>query len=288
MRTAHPRRPTTSVRTPSTARPTVTEFNGGLTYIEAHEGRVPVVVAARVGRITGLFHPRQKAHLDVYLENTTPWVSYCGLYTFYPMALLAVAGGGGAPPPARRPCSRCWRRSLSVIVTVALFYAATRFRATAEGRALPAGRGRRRCRAGRRSWRARGSDAGRDRPASRRAVDRPWPASDRSASAGWRVGRRTSSGAAGPAGCWCWPCWSASALRLGWILYAARSRPGLHDPLFYLAPGPEPGAGRRLPLPTARDRPPTTRSGTRPSWPPGSGSCSTRRSRTTGSRRRSA
>ncbi len=68
------------------------QFNGGLKYIEAHKGRVPVVVAARVGRITDLFHARQQAHLDVYLENTTSWVSFAGLYTFYPMALLAVAG----------------------------------------------------------------------------------------------------------------------------------------------------------------------------------------------------
>ena len=50
-------------------------------------------MAARLGRITGLFRPRQEAHLDVYLENTTSWVSTCGLYTYYPMALLAVAGG---------------------------------------------------------------------------------------------------------------------------------------------------------------------------------------------------
>ncbi len=61
--------------------------------MKAHESRIPIVIAARVGRITGLFRPRQEAHLDVYLENTTVWVSTWGLYTYYPMALLAIAGG---------------------------------------------------------------------------------------------------------------------------------------------------------------------------------------------------
>jgi 4-amino-4-deoxy-L-arabinose transferase-like glycosyltransferase len=108
------------------------QFNGGMKYIEAHKGRVPVVVVARIGRITDLFHPRQQAHLDVYLENTTSWVSFAGLYAFYPMALLAVAGAvvirrrRTALFPLLAPV-------LSVVVTVALFYAATRFRATAEG-----------------------------------------------------------------------------------------------------------------------------------------------------------
>ena len=108
------------------------QFNGALTYIRAHRGRLPVVMAARVGRITGLFRPRQEAHLDVYLENTTQWVSTWGLYTYYPMALLAVAGAvvlrrrREAVFPLLAPV-------VSVVVTVALFYAATRFRATAEG-----------------------------------------------------------------------------------------------------------------------------------------------------------
>ena len=108
------------------------QFNGAMTYIKAHKGRLPVVVAARVGRITDLFHARQEAHLDVYLENTTSWVAFSGVYTFYPMALLAVAGAvvlrrrRTAVFPLLAPVA-------SVIITAALFDAATRFRATAEG-----------------------------------------------------------------------------------------------------------------------------------------------------------
>jgi MYXO-CTERM domain-containing protein len=108
------------------------QFNGAVAYIKAHKSRVPLVMAARVGRITGVFRPRQEAHLDVYLENTTQWVSTWGLYTYYPMALLALVGAvvlrrrREAVFPLLAPV-------ISVVVTVALFYAATRFRATAEG-----------------------------------------------------------------------------------------------------------------------------------------------------------
>jgi MYXO-CTERM domain-containing protein len=108
------------------------QFNGALTYIRAHKGRLPVVMAARVGRITGLFRPRQEAHLDVYLENTTQWVSTWGLYTYYPMALLAVAGAV-VLRRRREPVFPLLAPVVSVVVTAALFYAATRFRATAEG-----------------------------------------------------------------------------------------------------------------------------------------------------------
>jgi hypothetical protein len=101
-------------------------------YILAHKGRVPVVVAARVGRITGVYEPRQEAQLDVFLENSEQWVSDSGLVAYYLMAGLAVVGAvvlrhrREAVLPLVAPI-------VTVIVTVAMFYAATRFRATAEG-----------------------------------------------------------------------------------------------------------------------------------------------------------
>ncbi len=101
-------------------------------YISDHRSRVPVVVAARVGRITGLYKPQQEAQLDVYLENTEQWVSDSGLVAYYLMAGAAVAGAivlrrrRVAVFPLLAPI-------VTVLVTVAAFYAATRFRATAEG-----------------------------------------------------------------------------------------------------------------------------------------------------------
>jgi asparagine N-glycosylation enzyme membrane subunit Stt3 len=90
------------------------------------------VVAARLGRITGLYQPAQSAHLDVYLENTEQWVANLGLWSYYVLAGLAVAGAvvlrrrGETLLPLLAPI-------VTVLVTVAAFYAATRFRATAEG-----------------------------------------------------------------------------------------------------------------------------------------------------------
>jgi 4-amino-4-deoxy-L-arabinose transferase-like glycosyltransferase len=108
-----------------------TMFNGAVKYVEQHKARVPLVVAARLGRITGLFKPASTAQLDVFLENATPWVSTAGLWTYYPMALLAIAGGfvlrrrGEVLFPVLAPI-------FGVLITAAVFYAATRFRAAAE------------------------------------------------------------------------------------------------------------------------------------------------------------
>jgi 4-amino-4-deoxy-L-arabinose transferase-like glycosyltransferase len=102
-----------------------------IAYIRSHARRVPVVIAARVGRITGLYRPRQEASFDVYLENFPKWVSDLGLWTYYPMVLAAIVGGvilrrrRQAVFPLLAPV-------FTVLATCALFYAATRFRATAE------------------------------------------------------------------------------------------------------------------------------------------------------------
>ncbi len=151
------------------------QFNGGLKYIEAHKGRVPVVVAARIGRITDLFHPRQQAHLDVYLENTT----LVGLLRRALHLLPDGAAGGGrrrGDPPSTRPCcSRCWRRSSSVLVDRRALLRGHPVPGHRRRGDLPAGRGRRRCRAGcarSTSWARRGRS--RRRPARTRR-DRPWP-----------------------------------------------------------------------------------------------------------------
>jgi 4-amino-4-deoxy-L-arabinose transferase-like glycosyltransferase len=109
-----------------------TEFNGGLSYIKSHLGRVPLVMAARVGRITGVFKPYENAQLDVYLEYTTPWVSYWGMYLYYPVAILAAVGAVVLRRRGR-PVFPLLAPIAAVIVTVALFYSATRFRASAEG-----------------------------------------------------------------------------------------------------------------------------------------------------------
>jgi 4-amino-4-deoxy-L-arabinose transferase-like glycosyltransferase len=101
-----------------------------LDYISDHKGRVPVVVAARWGRILGIYR------LDQYLgfgtiEGRERWVSRLTLYTLWPMMILAVVG---AIVLRRRriPVFPLLALVAIVFVTVALSYGAQRFRASAE------------------------------------------------------------------------------------------------------------------------------------------------------------
>jgi len=102
-----------------------------IAYIRSHASRVPVVIAARVGRITGVFRPRQQASFDIYLENFPKWVSDLGLWTYYPMVVGAVIGGV-ILRRRREAVFPLLAAIFTVLATCALFYAATRFRATAE------------------------------------------------------------------------------------------------------------------------------------------------------------
>ncbi len=60
----------------------------GIRYAEDHAGRVPVVVAARVARTWGLFHPFQGS--TAAGRNVT--ISNIGVIVYYPLAVLAVVG----------------------------------------------------------------------------------------------------------------------------------------------------------------------------------------------------
>lgn len=64
----------------------------GLDYIFEHKGRVPVVVAARVGRMWGLFRPGQQVQIDAVAEGRGPWVARAGLVTFYEFAAVGAVG----------------------------------------------------------------------------------------------------------------------------------------------------------------------------------------------------
>jgi hypothetical protein len=106
--------------------------DAGLRYARDNVGRLPVVVAARLGRIVGVYDPVGQRDLDAGLEGTTPWVATAGQLSLYPVMAAAAVGAvalrrsGRAVLPLLAPI-------VSVLVTVALFYGATRFRATAEG-----------------------------------------------------------------------------------------------------------------------------------------------------------
>ena len=61
-------------------------------YIKDHLAWTPVVVAARVGRVTGLFRPIQQANLEHITEGREWWLSNAAVVSYYPLALLSIAG----------------------------------------------------------------------------------------------------------------------------------------------------------------------------------------------------
>jgi 4-amino-4-deoxy-L-arabinose transferase-like glycosyltransferase len=104
-------------------------------YIRGHLSRLPEVEGVRLLRIVGLYKTGLYVRADWYVEGRRPyWITWSGLYSFWVLTLLAVAGAvvwrrrrANAPPmyPLLAPI-------LVVVITVLVTYASTRFRTTAE------------------------------------------------------------------------------------------------------------------------------------------------------------
>jgi predicted membrane metal-binding protein len=102
-------------------------------YARDNLGRLPVVVAARVGRTFGLWDPDGQAVLD-RVEGRPKGTAALAVVLWYPTAIAAAAGWAAL---RRRGWSRAslaslWAPIACVLVTVAVFYGTTRFRAPAE------------------------------------------------------------------------------------------------------------------------------------------------------------
>jgi len=101
-----------------------------LEYIDANRSRLPAVIVARLGRITGLYAPRQQVLFD-QLEGRPPAVASAGMATWWLVATLAVVGivglrRAGIPTvPATLPV-------VVMLVGVVTAFASTRYRASAE------------------------------------------------------------------------------------------------------------------------------------------------------------
>lgn len=63
-----------------------------LDYIEDNLDRVPVVAAARVGRLWHVFRPGQGVDWDIFYERRGHGASWAGLWMFYAFVPLAAAG----------------------------------------------------------------------------------------------------------------------------------------------------------------------------------------------------
>ena len=102
----------------------------GLEYLSAHKSRLPIVVAARVGRQWNLYRPLQHVDLDTF-DDRMPAFSRIGLAQYYAFMALAF---GGVVVLYRRKVWLWPLLSMFVIVTItaATSYGTTRFRTPAE------------------------------------------------------------------------------------------------------------------------------------------------------------
>ncbi len=103
----------------------------GLRYARDHAGRLPVVIAARLGRSFELYRPREQATQEAFYEGRNLRVEQAGVAMYYALALLAAAGA----VVLRRRRGPWWVLlapvGLVVFVTV-ISYGFTRFRVGAE------------------------------------------------------------------------------------------------------------------------------------------------------------
>ena len=64
----------------------------GLRYARDHAGRLPVVIAARIGRSFELFQPAQQWHMEASFEGRNLTIEQLGVLAYYVVAVLAIAG----------------------------------------------------------------------------------------------------------------------------------------------------------------------------------------------------
>jgi 4-amino-4-deoxy-L-arabinose transferase-like glycosyltransferase len=101
-------------------------------YARTHLRRLPIVVAARIGRTWSLYRPLDMVEFNKG-EGRESWVTRLGLFAYYPTLVGAIAG---AVIMWRRRARRAlWVLlvpAIGVTVGVAVTYGQTRFRAAAE------------------------------------------------------------------------------------------------------------------------------------------------------------
>jgi 4-amino-4-deoxy-L-arabinose transferase-like glycosyltransferase len=129
--------PTSASNDPSVANGQYVHY--GLTYVEHHLARLPVVVFAREGRAFGYWNPFQQTYLDNRWQHVAPilgkptsvWVYDLRLVTYWILLLPAIAGCV-VLRRRRIPLYPLLAFFLTVVITVATAYGETRYRAAAE------------------------------------------------------------------------------------------------------------------------------------------------------------
>jgi 4-amino-4-deoxy-L-arabinose transferase-like glycosyltransferase len=102
----------------------------GLAYMRAHAGRVPAVLAARVGRLYDVFRPAQMRTYEAS-EGRPARSERVGVWLFWLLAPLAIAGAW-LLHRRRQPLAILLVPLAMVTLTALLTYGSTRFRFAAE------------------------------------------------------------------------------------------------------------------------------------------------------------
>lgn len=102
-----------------------------LEYIGDHLAQTPLVVAARVGRVVGVFRPIQQADLEHITERREAWLSNLSVVSYYPLAVLSVIGAV-IMRRRRRPIMPLVAMIASALIGAAMTLAVLRYRASAE------------------------------------------------------------------------------------------------------------------------------------------------------------
>lgn len=101
-------------------------------YVRDHLPRAVVVAEVRVARVLKVYGVGQELEFDIHLHGQERGAVYAGLVTWYIVAVLAVVG---ILVVSRRPSVTVWPLLavlVTVLVTVALTFGQTRYRAPAE------------------------------------------------------------------------------------------------------------------------------------------------------------
>lgn len=107
--------------------PDVKARNHAFDYIGDHLTRAPLVAAARVGRVWGVFRVEQGVDLDVFFERRGEWPSWLGTGMYYvlvPLSIYALV----VMRRRRLPISPMIAIAIMVTVTAAISIGITRYR----------------------------------------------------------------------------------------------------------------------------------------------------------------
>lgn len=107
-----------------------------LGYISDHQGRLPVVMAYRVGRMFDAYRPFQNTELNTNVEGRGIWASKAGLWFYWASALVGVIGLW-ALWRARRPISPFVAVGAAIAFTAATTLGITRYRAPVDAVLMP-------------------------------------------------------------------------------------------------------------------------------------------------------